>query len=238
MRANGHIYSSVPLRNLPWLSSEQMREVDRIAVEEFGLQILQMMENAGRALAEVAIELFNPKIALVVAGSGGNGGEGLAAARHLCNRGLDVSVCFVSPVSEMSREAAIQTGIIAAMSIGTVEEVVTTDLLIDALFGYGLNRPPEGGAKSLIEQINDSPSAVLSLDVPSGLDATTGNAPGAVVWADATLTLALPKRGLVGAEQVGELYITDVSVPPGVYEKAGIATPPVIFDRSQILRLI
>lgn len=230
-------YPAISVLDISAVTSEQMRQVDRIAVDEFGLQLLQMMENAGRALAEVALKLFHPRAATIVAGPGGNGGGGLAAARHLVNRGVRTDVCLLQPESEMSAESAAQAGILSAMGVGTLEEVGSPDLVVDAIFGYGLNRAPTGRAKSLIEQINQSDASVLSLDVPSGLDATTGDAPGAIVMADATLTLALPKRGLVGAEQAGALYLADISIPAAVYERVGIEIRS-IFDRSQIVRLV
>lgn len=230
-------YPAISVRDIPAVTSEQMRQVDRIAVEEFGLQLLQMMENAGRALAEVALKLFGPRSATIVAGPGGNGGGGLAAARHLHNRGVRIDVCLLQPESEMSAEFAAQAGILSAMGVGTIEDVGSPELVVDSIFGYGLNRALTGRAKSLIEQTNQSDASVLSLDVPSGLDATTGSAPGSVVAASATLTLALPKRGLTGAEQAGDLYLADISIPAAVYERVGIEIRS-IFDRSQIVRLV
>lgn len=230
-------FPAISIRDIPSITSEQMRQVDRVAVDEFGLQLLQMMENAGRALAEVPLQLFRPRTATIVAGPGGNGGGGLAAARHLFNRGVHIDVCMVQPESEVSAECAAQAEILWAMGVGTIEDLGSPDLVVDAIFGYGLNRAPTGRAKSLIERINQSGVTVLSLDVPSGLDATTGSASGVVVTADATLTLALPKSGLIGAEQTGDLYLADISIPAGVYRRVGIEPRP-IFDRSQIVRLV
>lgn len=230
-------YPVITAGDLPSVTSDQMREVDRLAVDEFGLQLLQMMENAGRALADAALRLFGPATATVVAGPGGNGGGGLAAARHLINRGVEVDMCLLLPVDQMNAEAAGQAKILAAMRVVTVEDIGSPDLVVDAIFGYGLSRAPTGRAKWLIEQMNEGVSPVLSLDLPSGLDATTGRAPGAAVMAGATLTLALPKSGLLGVERVGDLYLADLSIPAGVYERAGIEHR-LIFDRSQIVRLV
>jgi NAD(P)H-hydrate epimerase len=229
---------------VPAVTADQMREVDRIAVEDFGLGILQMMENAGRNLALNVVDMLRSEGALrqttstgagpgqrpevaILAGSGGNGGGGLCCARHLHNRGFRVSVLLTRDPSELRGAAAHQLRILRAAGIEPVELVRADQVLrrsrltVDALIGYSLRGAPRGRAAELIDRCNEHASRVLSLDLPSGLDATTGDAPGALVQPERTLTLALPKTGLRHIH--GELYLADIGIPPEVYGALGIS---------------
>ncbi len=216
-------------RTVPAVTAAQMREVDRIAVEIFGLTILQMMENAGRNLAGNVIEMLGDEHGqiAVLAGSGGNGGGGLCCARHLHNRGFTVWIVLSKDASNLKGAAHHQLHILQAAGIEPVEpskaeEVIRrADVVVDALIGYSLRGAPRGRAAELIEQCNAFAARVLALDVPSGLDATTGETPGAVVQPERTLTLALPKTGLQGVP--GELYLADIGIPPAVYDQLGLA---------------
>ena len=211
---------------VPAVTAREMREIDRIAVDEFGLGILQMMENAGRTLALNAIEMIESSSGSVVvlAGSGGNGGGGLCCARHLHNRGFAVRIVLDRPVELLRGVAAHQMRILAAAGLQPVdansaeEAIRRADLVVDALIGYGLHEAPRGEAARLI-RLSHSASRVLSLDVPSGLNATTGAGPGDRVRPERTLTLALPKTGLASLE--GDLYLADIGIPPEVYERIG-----------------
>jgi NAD(P)H-hydrate epimerase len=214
-----------------------MREVDRIMIEDLGISLLQMMENAGRNLAELAIRRFHPTSVTVLAGPGGNGGGGLAAARHLANRGIPVHVSLSRPAGAFSGVPAHQLAILEKMRIPVVEEALTeADLIVDALIGYSLRGDPRGATRDLIERANQSGAAVLSLDSPSGLNVTTGEAATPCVQATATLTLALPKVGLLEATQVGELWLADISVPPAVYGAFGIEVGN-LFSEDVIVRV-
>jgi NAD(P)H-hydrate epimerase len=220
----------------PAITAAQMREVDRIAVEVFGLGLLQMMANAGRNLAGNVIEMLGVAAGRVVvlAGAGGNGGGGIACARHLHNRRFNVAIVLDRDATAMTGAAAAQLGILAAAGLaaaapGKAEGLVATaDLVVDALIGYSLTGAPRARAAELIALCNASARRVLSLDVPSGLDATTGAAPGLVVRPDRTLTLALPKTGL--ALVPGDLYLADIGIPPEVYARLGISLPPLFGD--------
>jgi len=208
---------------IPALTEGQMREVDRIMVEDLGIELMQMMENAGRNLAELALRRFQPVAAIVLVGPGGNGGGGLVAARHLANRGVLVQVALSRPADELSGVPAHQLAILQKMGIPVSGAMATeADLLIDALIGYSLRGNPRGVTGALIEQANKSGLPVLSLDTPSGLNVTTGQAATPCVQATATMTLALPKVGLLEAAQVGELWLADISVPPSLYEAFGM----------------
>ncbi|NIJ11913.1 NAD(P)H-hydrate epimerase [Saccharomonospora amisosensis] len=220
----------------PAVTAEQMREVDRAMVEDFHIELGQMMENAGRSLAELAVNTFDPVRVVVLAGPGGNGGGGLVAARHLANRGRDVHVVLAKPADHLGEVPAHQLDILARIGvpIGTApdpplraaevrgEGLGEGDLIVDTLIGYSLVGSPAEPVAGLVRWANGHAAPVLSLDTPSGLDVTTGVAANPCVRAAATLTLALPKVGLLGSPEVGRLYLADISVPPLVYERMGI----------------
>ena len=228
-------YPTVATEDLAWIDEQQMIEVDRVMIEDLRIELLQMMENAGRNLARLVLDRFTPNRVVVVVGSGGNGGGGMVAARHLANAGVDVSVASTRPANELSGVPAHQFDILRRMGVERVLDVRDADVIVDAVIGYSLRGAPAGRSADLIEQINATNGAVVSLDTPSGLDVTTGTAPGPVVNADATLTLCLPKIGLRTAPQVGELYLGDISVPPSVTASFGAAPPD--FSESSILRI-
>lgn len=205
-----------PVRDVPALTTDQMREVDRIMVEDLGIDLTRMMENAGRNLAWLARERFSPAAVTVVAGPGGNGGGGLVAARHLSNRGIAVTVTLAR--DDLGEVPGAQAAMLRAMGVTFADEPSKADLVIDALIGYSLSGDPRERSAELIEWANHQPSPVLALDVPSGLDTATGLIGDPCVRATATMTLALPKKGLALAPTVvGELYLADISVPASVY---------------------
>lgn len=217
---------------LPALTELQMREVDRIAMEDFGLGVLQMMENAGRNLALHAIEnVDDPSAEIVIlAGSGGNGGGGISCARHLRNRGYRVRLFLTRDPSELRGSAGAQYQIVeraglAATSASEAEERIKhSALVIDALIGYSLKGAPSGATKDLIEMVNAFSERTLALDIPSGFDSTNGEIPGVAIQPHRTLTLALPKTGLRAVP--GELYVADIGIPPEVYAPLGITLEP------------
>ena len=222
---------------VPAVTADQMREVDRIAVEEFGLGILQMMENAGRNLAENVLDMLAGARGevMVLAGSGGNSGGGLCCARHLHNRGFTVWVVLAREAAALTGAACNQLQILQTAGLQPVapsqdEDVIRrAQLVVDALIGYSLRGAPRGRVAALIDLCNRHAARVLSLDVPSGLDATTGEAPGAVVCPERTLTLALPKTGLQRVP--GELYLADIGIPPEVFQRLGLSFDPPFGER-------
>jgi NAD(P)H-hydrate epimerase len=224
---------------IPAVTAEQMREVDRIAVEDFGLDILQMMENAGRNLAANVMDMLGGVGSLgevtVLAGAGGNGGGGLCSGRHLHNRGYKVNLILDREATALRGAASTQLRILQAAGLGLVastgaqEALRRADIVVDALIGYSLRGAPRGRVAELIELSNEHAKRVLSLDVPSGLNATTGQTPGAAVNPDRTLTLALPKTGL--ASLSGELYVADIGIPSEVYRPLGLSFRPFFRDR-------
>jgi len=209
------------------VTATEMEEVDRIAVEDVGLQLLQMMENAGRILAWHVRDIrAEGTPVLVVAGNGGNGGGGMACARHLANRGIPVRLIVDRSPDDLSGVAATQHRILDEMNVPTTtdtEQLTHSEsrrVVVDSLVGYGLEgevRPP---ASEMIEHLNELSEPIVSLDVPSGRDATTGEALGVAVSPTRTVTLALPKTGLESV--TGALYLADISIPETVYERLDI----------------
>lgn len=232
-----HGFPEARASSIPSVTAEQMREVDRVAIEEYGLLLIQMMENAGLRLAELAIRRFGPGAVAVLCGRGGNGGGGLVAARHLANRGVRVHVSLAEDPGRLGDVPRHQLSILRRMGVSIGNEPTASDLVLDALLGYSLRGDPRAGAAELIRWANGQGMPVCSLDLPSGLDATTGHVGDPCVRATATLTLALPKTGLAPApEIVGELYLADISIPPVLYAELGIRVAPV-FAHGPILRL-
>ena len=209
------------------VTAAEIQEIDRVATEELGPVLMQMMENAGRNLAEEVVEWTagQPGLVAVLAGSGGNGGGVICGARHLANHGIETVVILSRPAEGLSPPAREQLGIYRETD-GLVVGVDDVDRLrpgvvIDGLIGYSLRGTPRGVTAELIEWCNRSGAKIVSLDVPSGVDSTTGESPGVYVRADRTLTLALPKTGLATAK-AGDLVLADIGIPAGVYARAGI----------------
>lgn len=211
--------------SVPAVTAEQMHELDRIATQETGPSLLQMMENAGRNIALLAMELmashWRTARVVVLAGSGGNGGGGICSARHLSNHGVSASLCLAAPDS-LSEAATVQRKIFRFTNGNEVKpsELVNLepDLIIDALIGYGLRAGPHGTTADLMAWANKTNTPIFSLDVPSGIDATTGDAPGIFIRPTWTMTLALPKTGLV-PENAGQLFLADIGIPSAVIRR-------------------
>lgn len=230
-------YPVVDVDALAWLTETEMIEVDRVMIEDLGIELIQMMENAGRNLAQLVVDLFSPGSVTVLAGSGGNGGGGLVAARHLANRGVDVTVTLGRPAEAIGLVPTHQLDILERMGLPVHPEPRRADVVVDALIGYSLKGAPRGRIGELIGRIEAVGSLVVSLDTPSGVDVTDGSVPGIAVRADATMTLALPKVGLRNAPQVGELYVADISVPPSVFAALGVGPAPD-FGNNSIIHVI
>ena len=226
---------------VPAVSSTQMREVDRVAIEETGPNLYQMMENAGRNLARMAMRTmgagWRDATIVVLAGTGGNGGGGICGARHLVNHGGNVAV-VVSQESRLREVPAQQLAVYRATGGQVLGQGDLADLgpslIVDAVLGYSLSGPPQGDALHLLEWVVSQTGQVLSLDVPSGIDSTTGIAPGAHVTASKTMTLALPKTGLA-ATAVGDLWLADIGIPQGVYQRLGLDVPVEVFGDDFIV---
>ena len=227
-------------QEVPALTTDQMREVDRIAMQETGPNLFQMMENAGRNLAEMALEHLSgdwqQARVVVLAGTGGNGGGGITAARHLANRGVRVELCMAMP-NKLSEVAAWQRKIFQSTAGKEVEfrslDSKKLGLILDALIGYGLESAPRGIFAELIRWANGTGAHIISLDVPSGMDSTTGQTPGEFIQSSSTMILALPKVGLAEAE-AGETVLADIGIPKETYRRIGIAYSSPFRNRFRV----
>ncbi len=231
---------------IPSLTTAQMIEVDRAMIEDYHIELMQMMENAGRAFAELSRRWLGgsarDKRVIVLCGSGNNGGGGMTAARRLHNWGANVAVALTKSADDLRGAPAHQADILRRMAIPILDSASlpsTPNLILDAIIGYSLSGSPRGGAADLIHWANAQTAPILSLDIPSGLDVTSGTAHDPTIRAAATLTLALPKQGLMNPAArkfVGDLYLTDISVPPELYANMGINIPS-LFAEADIVQV-
>ena len=244
---------NIPKTNdaLPFLTTAQMTEVDRLMIEDYGIDLARMMENAGRNLAHLARARFlngdpRGRRVVVLAGTGGNGGGALVCARCLHSYGAQVQVLATKPDAAFSPVAGQQLGILRRMGAlvspaCAFEQIAQPELVIDGLIGYNLRGGPRGAAAALIHWANRLGAPILALDMPSGVDATTGVTCEPAIQAAATMTLALPKAGLKAenvAAYVGELYLADIGVPPQLYAASSLGlTVGHVFARDDIVRL-
>jgi len=217
------------------LTRDEVRAVDRAAIEIMGIPGVILMENAGRNCAD-AIEEFVPKSLggkntrniAIVAGPGNNGGDGYVIARHLAMRGFRVVTFIICPAEKISGDAEVNLRAITALQHdirflsseqlgGLSESLAEFDAVVDAIGGTGIRGPLRGGAAVAVEQINAAGRSVVAVDIPTGLDCDTGRADGPVVRADLTVTFVAPKRGfeLGGArEYTGAVVVVDIGIPP------------------------
>ena len=205
------------------VTGAQMLALDRLA-EAKGMMLFQMMENAGRSLATLAEALFNPTKVVVLAGTGGNGGGGLVAARHLANMGHEVEIVTSRPQEEYVQIPAIQLN----LAIQSGAKLVPSpgrdySLVIDALTGYSLSGEPRGLVKDLILWANSCAVPILALDIPSGIPADAEAETPNHIRPTATMTVAAIKRSLF-LNPVGELYLADIGIPRSHYETLGLAS--------------
>jgi NAD(P)H-hydrate epimerase len=230
---------------IAYLTAEEMAEFDRAAIEDFGMDELILMENAGVAVAGVARRMLGGTVAgrkvSFLVGKGNNGGDGLVAARHLSNWGARVGLLFGQQKEELRDLPAKQLVILGKMGIsssGPDSSVPGSDILVDALFGYNLKGDPREPAASLIRRANASKIPILAVDIPSGLGATSGQPGDPCIMASATVTLGLPKTGflnLVARKYVGGLYLADLSFPAPVYMKYSQKTS--IFQKDSTVKI-
>jgi NAD(P)H-hydrate epimerase len=233
---------------VPTVTTGQIKQVDSVMVDEYRIELIQMMENAGRNLANLARQLLDGEVGkrsiVVLAGRGNNGGGGLAAARHLLNWGAYVQVVCSYPPEAYQGVPAHQLAILEVMGapLAWAEEgweLPPADLLIDAIIGYGLRGDPRGPARHLIQLAQSAAAPILSLDTPSGIDTGTGRAYTPHIAAAATLTLALPKSGFLAPAALaacGRLYLADIGVPPALYDRLDISVPD-LFAHDTVVEL-
>lgn len=223
-----------------YASLEQIAELDRLAMEEFGLDILQMMEMAGNKFALIVRDFLkdlNHKHIMVLAGVGNNGGDGLCAARYLANWGAEVKIILarsdLRPAPKHHLTILEKMGIEIAVS---PVKLLNADLIIDALLGYNQIGKPKPPFDDLILQANNLNIPIFAFDNPSGLDIDSGNLSSPTIKAHTTVTLAAVKRGLVeekAKEYVGNLHLVDLGIPKLAYLKTSLSYP---FESGNLLK--
>lgn len=231
---------SAPLR----LTCAQVRALDRIAIEEYGLPGVVLMENAGAGAARIALDMLataSVRAVEILCGPGNNGGDGWVVARRLANAGARVRVATSVAIDALRGDAAIHARVAVRMGIEHepcadavaiargVERWRRADLVVDALLGTGTTGAPRGVVRGMIEALEGAHRDVriLALDVPSGLDADTGSCAGAAVRAEATATFAAEKVGFDAPEarrRLGRVHVVDIGVPRALIERVRALT--------------
>lgn len=207
-----------------------MKQIDKLATKKFSIPSLILMENAGRSVAEEAKKMLRSKSApiLFFCGYGNNGGDGFVAARHLKNKGYKVLVFLIGPKKKMSDDTSLNFKIITKMKVrikritrkrqikAVFKNFNKSQLIIDAIFGIGVKDKLNNFYCQLVEKINSLPSPILSVDIPSGLDADRGIALPIAIEADKTVTMGLIKKGFLSSfakKYLGRVIIADISLP-------------------------
>jgi len=217
------------------VTTEQMRSLDRAAIDDYGIPGVVLMENAGRAVAEAAAQMLDGSgRVVVVCGRGNNGGDGFVAARHLSNAAVAVEIYLLAAAEDLAGEASTNCHIAQQMNLPIIENpdqatleaaVNSADLIIDAILGTGISGEVRGAAREAIEAINQATAPVVAVDIPSGISGDTGAELGEAVWADRTLTFGLPKVGhycYPGHDHCGEIELVDISLPAALVQAADL----------------
>jgi NAD(P)H-hydrate epimerase len=222
------------------VTGEQMRKIEKVAIEELGIPSILLMEAASLRLTECCLKALesvkNPKT-LIVCGPGGNGGDGMALARHLHNHGVELHVIFIGDINAVKGDPSVYLEIIKKLKV-PIEPVPLTgllpdisqkikdaDIVVDAMLGTALTRNVDQNFQYVIEMINRHAKYVISVDIPSGVHAGTGQIMGCAVEADETVTFAYPKTGILaypGAGCAGKVHVADISLPANLADKGDI----------------
>ena len=233
------------------VTAAEMRELDRAAIETRNIPSLRLMENAGKAVVQEMERLFGPlrgKAITVVAGKGQNGGDGFVTARLLRQRRCQARVVLLAPPSALTGDAAtnlkkFQRAGGRCLAVETTAQLASilspllqdSDLVVDAIFGTGLNAPVQGLSATAIALLNASRKPIVAIDLPSGLDGDTGAVLGTAITATLTVTLARPKRGLylgTGLDHAGAIRVVDIGIPPDIIGAAKI--PVTLLEAADI----
>jgi len=230
---------------LVYLTADEMRLIDEDTIERFSIDTMSLMENAGVCVAEAARRMLGGSVIgkpiACLAGRGNNGGDGFVASRHLHDWGADVTVILSGERESLTGMPARQLLPLerAGLPILAADAPLSGySLLIDALLGYSSVGDPREPMAGLIRRANASGIGILALDLPSGLDPTTGEPGNPCVEAAATVTLGLPKVGFLNQHArryLGRLLVADISIPPEVYSKH--SQPPGLFSSDRIVSI-
>jgi hydroxyethylthiazole kinase-like uncharacterized protein yjeF len=231
---------------LPHVTAEQMRRVDEL-LDEVGLGRRALVQHAGRALVTAVRSLVGGSLAgrsvTVLAGRGGNGAGGLAAARLLRSAGADVTAVLTGTPSDPGQVEALTRGSTRVVEVGDdgpPPDVEPGDVVVDAMLGYGASPPLRGRTERAVTWLRRYDVPVVALDLPTGISADEGLA-GMCVTADVTVTIAAPKVGLaprIVHPYTGDLYVADIGVPPWIWREIGVSVPPDLFAESPLVRLV
>ena len=227
------------------MTADEMRKIDQLTIRDFQIGVLTLMENAGRAVATLAKSMLHQpssgkRVACLV-GGGNNGGDGMVAARHLVNWGMEVDVILGTTRDRIRDVPLGQLTILEKMDLPIFYndyDLGTYDLLVVGLIGYGLEGNPRDRVATMIRDANKSRLPILAVDVPSGMNSTTGQAYDPCIKAASTLTLALPKTGFLSPESAaysGQMYLADISIPRKIYQKFGQKTE--LFQEDTIIKI-
>jgi NAD(P)H-hydrate epimerase len=210
------------------LTAAQAKQIDLEAKERLGISTLTLMENAGRTIAEESLKILRGKRSVAIfCGKGNNGADGFVAARHLLVVGIKPDIFLAGRIEEIENEARVNLETLLKLKQKIIEvnegtlllvkdKISRCDLIIDALLGVGLTGEVKGIYRDLIGIINAAKAKALSVDIPSGLDATTGKVLGCCVKADKTVTFVAKKRGMnlgQGLKYCGKVVVADLGIP-------------------------
>ena len=242
------------VRAIPSVTASQMAEVDRITIEEFHIPVDVLMENASRQIAAAARAFLGGTVTgrrlVGLVGTGNNGGDTAGALRHLANWGARVCAEVAAPQEDQRESTRLQLGrllLATTWEVAIVHDAsqngfrdLEADLLIDGFLGYSAHGAPRETLAKLIDAANASRLPILAVDIPSGIDPDTGAVPGTAIRAAATVTLALPKPGLLVSEAhawVGELLLADIGVPHAAFKRIGVDTQR-LFEQGDLVRSV
>jgi len=208
---------------------KQIQGFDRLAIKQIGIPSIALMENAGRAVARVVVKELgekNKRPVVILCGPGNNGGDGFVAARHLLNTGCALKIFLIGRIKNLKSDARVNYDILKNLRQPILELCESSDsfrsiilnssLVVDAIFGVGLNREIAGSWNGIIETVNAAAKRVVAVDIPSGLDGTTGKILGTCVKANTTVTFSFIKKGFLihrGPEFTGKVIVADIGIP-------------------------
>ena len=231
------------------VTSDEMKEIDRATMENYGVPPAVLMENAGANVTQAVLNEYGPvflKKTCIFCGGGNNGGDGFVIARHLKSEGAFVKVFFTGDKDALTKESKTNYEICGKYGVEILElkssadlekagyDIMGCDLIIDALIGTGLKKNVEGFLVQLIVYLNNMGKYTVSVDIPSGVDPDTGDIKGMAVYADLTVTFGLPKIGITiypGLEYVGKLVVADINFPQELLSKPRpnvLMTPEIV----------
>lgn len=214
---------------------KEIQDLDRIAIEKYGVPSIALMENAGRLVTQEVLrhlpKQHQPRVC-IFCGLGNNAGDGFVVARHLINRGVNTKIFLIGQPGKLKNDAAVNYRILknckyAIKSIHGIDksieqQIAKADVIVDAIFGVGLNREVSDPFASIIRALNRSKKRIVSVDIPSGLDGTTGKIYGVCIRAYKTVTFSFVKKGFLkgqGPRHVGKVVVVDIGIPEELKNK-------------------